>query len=64
MNKGWRADCQKCTASKFACDDHYIRVYYIGPLTAEKVFKENGIENMADMQVVMDAVEEALLTLQ
>ena len=23
MNANWRADCPKCVASKFACDEHY-----------------------------------------
>ena len=34
--------------------------YEIGPLTMRLVFQENGIENVADWQSVMNAVEQQL----
>lgn len=34
--------------------------YTIGPLTMRYVFERAGLENMADMQAVMDAVEDGI----
>ena len=34
--------------------------YHIGPLTFDRVFRAGQLDNMADMQAVLDAVERAL----
>lgn len=41
-----------------------LKVYHIGAKTEELVFRRNGIQNVADMQAVFDAVEGALESLE
>lgn len=38
-------------------------IYNIGKLTESLVFRRNNIENVADMQIVFDAVESALASM-
>lgn len=40
--------------------EHPVATYHIGSVTMRYVFQPNGIENVADMQRVFDAVEEVL----
>ncbi len=41
-----------------------MNIYNIGPLTMEYVFRRAGLENLANMQAVMDAVEGALQAIE
>ena len=43
-------------------DDENVKVtaYTVGPLTMREVFEKHGIENVADWQIVLDAMEKAL----
>ncbi|QIW87668.1 hypothetical protein Ab1vBOLIVR5_gp20 [Agrobacterium phage OLIVR5] len=41
-------------------EDDPVKIYTIGPATAELVFKRFGIENLYDLQLVLDKFEQTL----
>ena len=56
----WRLKNPELMDAYQAACEHFNRQYRIGPLTMKRVFEENGVVNMYDLQRVLDCVEDAL----
>ena len=51
MSANWKADCPKCVASKFTCDDHYrpeIECPQCGGDGSLVTITEDGVHEVAD----------------
>lgn len=55
----WRLNRPELMDAYQAACEEYNRQYQIGPRTFERVFRNNNMVNMHDLQAVMDAVERA-----